>query len=115
MRSRPATAARGAVAASAAESDEPMSNGCGQVEALDRQTAAIERLADELRQAVETITPAAHAIADLGAAQKKLCTFLVTHRVKIVLGAIAALAAVGVISPTAADGLKQVLHTWGPL
>jgi hypothetical protein len=98
-----------------APGDQPMSNGCPQVQALDRQTSAIDQLTAELRAARLALTPAAEAITDLGSAQKKLCAFIVGNRLKILVSLIGALLALGVISPTAAEGLKEVLRTWGPL
>lgn len=90
-----------------------MSNGCPQVEAMDRQTAAIERLTQEFTSAREALTPAAEAIADLGAAQKKLCGFLVKHRVKLLLSVPVVLTTVGAVSPTAAQALSGLLKLWG--
>lgn len=107
-----------------------MSNGCAQVQALDRQTEAIDRQTEALERqgermeaqtakidavlvaigdAVEAFKPAANEIADLGRAQKKLCGFIVKNRLKITAGIIGALTAIGAISPNAADALKVIL------
>jgi hypothetical protein len=64
-----------------------------------------------VRSAVAALQPAANAIADLGDAQRKFCSFLTKNRLKLVTGAIMALSAVGAISPTAAKGL-QVFLGW---
>lgn len=112
-----------------------MSNGCPQVEALDRQTRAIEALTDEIRSSreavsgalhtaqekvsadlkavLDTIEPGVTAIAELGGAQKKLCAFIVKNRLKISLGIVSALLAVGAISPNAAEMLRTVLQGFG--
>lgn len=96
-----------------------MSGGCPQAAALERIAGVLEALnapaVDGGESVIARFARAADALADLGEAQKKLCTFIVKHRVKIVLSVIGALMAVGAISPTAAEGLKEVLRTWGPL
>lgn len=82
---------------------------CEQAQATDRNTAAIERLVEEVissradfravvEAAVKELAPAAHAIAELGEAQRKLCSFLVKNRLKLTGGVIGALIAVGAIS-----------------
>jgi hypothetical protein len=86
---------------------------CPQVAAMDRQAAQISRLADELKLARETISPAVEAITNLDAAQKKLCGFVVRHRVKILLSIPLVLTGVGAVSPAAADWLRAALRIWG--
>jgi hypothetical protein len=90
-----------------------MSNGCAQVDAMDRQTAAIEALTAELRVAHQALTPAAEAITDLGAAQRKLCDFLIGNRLKIAGSIPVVLVAVGAISPNAAQVIGTILRAWG--
>lgn len=93
--------------------ERPLSNGCAQVDAMDRQTAAIVALTAELKTAHELLAPAAVAITDLGTAQKKLCGFLVTHRLKLVASVPVVLATVGALSPNLAYFLAQLLKAWG--
>lgn len=90
-----------------------MSNGCATVEAMDRQTDAINRLVDELKTTREAFTPAADALHSLGEAQVKLCNFIVGNRLKIVTGIVGALVTVGAISPNAATVIGGVLKAWG--
>lgn len=94
-------------------SGDPASSGCPQVDAMDRQTAQIARLADNLGRAIETVSPAVEAITNLDHAQKKLCSFVVKHRVKILLSVPVVLTTVGAISPSAAEALKSVLKVCG--
>lgn len=102
----------------AASTDAPdtppaMSNGCPQVEAMDRQTAAISQLADEVRAAREALTPAAEAVSDLGAAQKKFCAFLVGNRLKLAASVPVVLTLIGGLSPNVAHVLSELLKVWG--
>lgn len=84
-----------------------------QADAIDRQTAAIRDLVSELRQTRVALTPAAEALHSLGDAQRKLCNFLVNNRLKLVAGLLAALVAVGAISPNAATVLGSILKGLG--
>lgn len=100
-------------AAAVAEAPAPLSNGCETVQAMDRQTAAIDRLVDELKQTREAFAPAAEAIKDLGGAQKKLCAWIVSNRLKLAASAPIVLVGVGAISPNAARLIGAMLQAWG--
>ena len=91
---------------------------------MDRNTAAIDRLAAEVTRAredfkaiigevVKELKPAADSLEKLGGAQEKLCNFIVNNRLKLAGGVIGALLAVGAISPSAADALRAVLAGFG--
>lgn len=80
---------------------------------MDRQTEAISQLTNELRLAREALTPAAEAITDLGAAQKKLCKFIVGHRLKLAASVPIVLTVIGAVSPNAAHVLGELLKLWG--
>lgn len=109
----PRVAARSVVADFPPDVGRAMSNGCPQVEAMDRQTAALEVLTAELRAAREALTPAALAITDLGTAQKKLCRFIVGHRLKLAASVPIVLTLVGGLSPNVANVMGQLLKVWG--
>ena len=90
-----------------------LTSGDPQVDAMDRQTAQISRLADELRHARETVAPAVEAITNLDVAQKKLCAFVVGHRLKLAASVPLVLVTIGAISPNAAEGVSALLKFWG--
>jgi hypothetical protein len=123
MRAPRAVARRLPAVDPSAEGDGAMSNGCPQAAQLARIANVLERWDRPTPgeggkpgpSIVERFAAAADAVADLGAAQKKFCHLIVKHRMKILLGAVGAAGALSVISPTAAEGLKVVLRTWGPL
>jgi hypothetical protein len=101
-------------ARSFAPEDLPNALPCNaQAEAIDRQTAAIERLTDEVVATRKAFKPAADSIHSLGEAQQKLCNFLVNNRLKIVAGLLAGLVAVGAISPNVATALGAILKAMG--
>jgi hypothetical protein len=83
------------------------------VAAMDRQTAEIARLADNLAHAVERVSPAVEAISNLDHAQKKFCAWVVGNRVKILLSIPVVLTAIGAISPNAARAFGELLKVWG--
>lgn len=109
----PGVAASLAVSGFPAEAGPPMSNGCATVDAMDRQTAAITNLANEVKAAREAFTPAAEAISDLGSAQKKLCAFLVGNRLKLAASVPLVLTFIGAVSPNVAHALAELLKVWG--
>src|SRR5690242_15393876 len=96
-----------AAALARASQDPPLSNGCEQVAAMDRQTDAIVALTNKIGEVSERFAPAADAVADLGAAQKKLCTFLIKHRLKLAASVPVVLIAVGGLSPNVAHVLAE--------
>ena len=97
------------------------SNTCGaQVEAMHRQADATERLARAgealafaIGEATETLGPAVDAVAHLADAQKKLCAFIVGHRLKLFGSVPLVLVGVQAISPNAGEVLGKLLHAWG--
>lgn len=80
-----------------------------QTEAMDRQTAKMGELVDELKASTKAFLPAADAVAELGAAQRKLCNFIVGNRLKITAATISVLLGVGAISPNAAEAIKLAI------
>lgn len=83
------------------------------VAAMDRQTAAMNDLVEQIKNARQDFKPAADAVHRLGAAQEKFCNFLVNNRLKLLSGSIAALVAVGAISPNLANGIGIFLKAVG--
>lgn len=90
------------------------------IDAMQAQAAALNRLADvgeklagSVDKAIEAFRPAADAVHGLGEAQRKLCAFLVKHRLKLVASIPAVLVGVGAISPNAAHGLATLLKGFG--
>lgn len=101
-----------------------MSNGCPQVEALERIAAVGERLAPladallhkadaDALSMIERFAAGADAAAGLGAAQTKLCDFLVNNRMKLTGGVFGIMVAAGVISPNLAAVVTKALHAVG--
>lgn len=83
------------------------------VAAMDRQTAAMNALVDQIREARADFKPAADALHSLGEAQTKFCEFIVKNRLKLAAGILSALVAVGAISPAAAGALGSFLKGLG--
>lgn len=80
-----------------------------QLEAARIVAASNLAIATSIDRAVEVFTPAADAISHLSEAQKKLCGFLVKHRLKLAASIPAVFTAIGALSPTAAKMLQNVL------
>ncbi len=77
-----------------------------QVEAAKILAASIDGLADR-------VGPAADAVAHLGEAQKKLCGFILKHRLKLMMSIPVVLTSVGAITPEAEHGLHTLLAMFG--
>lgn len=79
------------------------------VEAEDPQVQAAKLLAASVDRAIDRFGPAADAVVHLADAQKRLCGFLVNHRLKLAMSVPVVLVAVGALSPNAATLLQHLL------
>ena len=94
---------------------------CNKGCAADLQLAAavaaaaeqIGRHADALSSLAESVAPAANGIHNLAEAQRKLCEFMVRHRLKLAASVPLVLVAIGAVSPNAAEIMKHLLRVWG--
>jgi type IV secretory pathway VirB2 component (pilin) len=82
-------------------------------EATQALAAAVARGAAALEALAATAQPAVDAIHSLSEAQKKLCGFLVGHRLKLAASIPVVLVGVSAISPNAAQWLHLMLKAWG--
>jgi type IV secretory pathway VirB2 component (pilin) len=82
-------------------------------EATQALAAAVARGAAAIEALAATAQPAVDAIHSLSEAQKKLCAFLVGHRLKLAASIPVVLVGVSAISPNAAQWLHLMLKAWG--
>lgn len=81
--------------------------------AIETHASAVRDGAEALGHFTAAIKPAADGIDSLADAQRKLCQFIVKHRLKLAASIPAVLMAIGAISPNAAQALGEWLRTWG--
>lgn len=82
-------------------------------QAAERLAEAIARGAAALEGLAESVAPAANGIHNLAEAQRKLCDFMLRHRLKLAASVPMVLVAIGAISPNAAEIMKHLLRVWG--
>lgn len=82
-------------------------------QAAERLAEAIGRGAAALEGLAEAVAPAANGIHNLAEAQRKLCDFILRHRLKLAASVPVVLVAVGAVSPNAAEIMKHLLRVWG--
>lgn len=75
------------------------------------QVQAAQILAASIDRAVDRFGPAADALSELSSAQKKLCNFLVSHRLKLAASVPAVLTFVGAMTPEAARRVHLLMVT----
>lgn len=81
-----------------------------QVAALDRQTTAIEALADEIRLARQELKPGIEAIDALAQAQAAFCGWIKRKGPWFLASAPGVLVAIGAIQPKAAEAFGRLIH-----
>lgn len=80
-----------------------------QVQAARIIAASNFAIATAIEDAAKVVKPVADAVADLNGAQKKFCTFIVKHRLKILASVPMVLTTIGAVSPNLAKALHDAL------